>query len=297
MKIGINQECSKMKRQDKKSMLSILAKYIFFIVSLLFMSVINYVHASEEVGDKFRIALGGYNVVRYDSTMSLTDENVGAGASINPIDAFGLKTKQSVFRVDGLYRFNTDHALTFSQYSIKTQGSKTLEDDVDWLDEDGNTITIPLGADVVSSLDYDIYKVGYLWSFYHADKVELVVGAGLHTTRVSIGLEASGTYTGTEPRDIKTTVPLPVFSFGITYRVTPKFQWYLKPELFSLKFDDWDGIYTDTTFGMEYRTFEHVSFGLGLSSSSMKLTEKASDYTFNYDNRISGLLFYVAGYF
>jgi len=90
---------------------------------------------------------------------------------------------------------------------------------------------------------------------------------------------------------------LPVLSFGLNYRVTPKFQWYLKSEFFALKFADWDGVFTDTTLGMEYRAWDHIGLGLGISSESLKLTEKSSDYTFNYDNRLTGALFYVAGYF
>jgi hypothetical protein len=265
--------------------------------SLVLFPANNYLCASEAVDNKFRIAFGGYNVVRYDSTMSLTDENLGAGVSINPVDAFGLKTKQSVFRLDGHYRFNNAHALTYSIYSIRASGNKVLEDEFDWLDEDGNTITIPVGANIDTSLNYDIFKVGYLWSFHHTDKVELAAGAGLHLTRIKIGLDAGGAYIGNETRDVKTTVPLPVLSFGLTYLLTPKFQWYLKSEFFALKFDEWDGLYTDTTIGMEYHAFDHVGFGLGLGSNSLKLTEKTNDYRFDFDNRITGLLLYVAGYF
>jgi hypothetical protein len=268
-----------------------------YLIACLFLGTISSVYGSEAVDNKFRIALGGYSVIRYDSAMSLTDEALGAGVSINPVDAFDLETKQSVLRLDGFYRFNNTHALTYSIYSITASGNKTLEDEVDWLDEDGNIITIPVGASVETSLDYDIYKVGYLWSFYHTDKVELAAGAGLHITRISVGLDAGGTYTGNEARDVKTTVPLPVLSFGLTYRVTPKFHWYLKSEFFALKFDQWDGVYTDASFGMEYRAFEHIGFGLGLGSNSLKLTEKTNDYRFDFDNRITGIILNVVGYF
>jgi len=285
-----------MKRQYK-NMESLAAMKYFIVFYLLFIAVINNVHADEVVDDKFKIALGGYSVIRYDSTMALTDENLGAGVSINPIDAFDLETKQSVLRLDGHYRFNTEHALTFSVYSIKAQGNKILEKDVNWQDEDGNEITIPVGSSVDTSLDYDIFKVGYLWTFYHTDKIDLAVGAGLHLTRVAVGLDASVSYVGNEVRDVKSTLPMPVLAYELAYRVTPKFQWYVKSEFFALKFDTWDGIYTDASLGMEYRVFDQVGLGLGLGSNSLKVIEKTSDYTFNYDNRITGVLVYVAGYF
>lgn len=37
--------------------------------------------------DKFKIALGGYTRVRYDSSLSLTEPDLGAGLSIN-FDAY-----------------------------------------------------------------------------------------------------------------------------------------------------------------------------------------------------------------
>jgi hypothetical protein len=282
--------------KNKNSSWFFTIKYLT-IFSLVLFPVFNCLHASEPVDNKFRIAFGGYSLVRYDSSMSLTDEAIGAGASINPVDAFGLETKQNVFRLDGYYRFNDTHALTYSVYSIRASGNKVLDEEFEWLDEDGNTITIPIGANIDTSLDYDIYKVGYLWSFHHTDKVELAAGAGLHITRIKVGLDAGGSYTGSTVRDVNTTMPLPVLSFGLTYRVTPKFKWYLKPEIFALKFDKWDGLYTDTSLGMEYRTFDQIGFGLALNSNSLKVTEKTSDYRFNFDNRITGILIYVAGYF
>ena len=131
-----------------------------------------------------------------------------------------------MLRLDGHYRFNTEHALTFSVYSIRAQGNKILERDVNWQDENGNEITIPIGSRVDTSLDYDIFKAGYLWTFYHTDKLDLAVGAGLHLTRIAVGLDASVSYVGDEVRDVRSTLPMPVLSYGLAYRVTPKFQWY-----------------------------------------------------------------------
>lgn len=274
-----------------------IPKKSFFLLVMMCMASINQAAAEDVVPDKFRIALGGYSLLRYDSTMSLTDRGIGAGISISPEDTLGLKTEQTVLRVNGLYRFTKQHALTFSWYRISSDGNKSLEEQIDWVDENGDAITIPLGARVDSTFDYDIYKLGYLWSFYHTDKVELAAGAGLHITRVAIGLRADTTSSGVEAKDISTSLPLPVLSFSFTYRVTPKFAWYLKSEAFALSFDDWDGVYTDNTLGMEYRAFKNVGLGIGLGSNALSLSENTSDYKFSFDNRITGLLVYAAAYF
>lgn len=278
------------------SVYSLPKKSVFFLLAMLF-SGINPAHAEDGVPDKFKIAIGGYSVFRYESTMSLTDPALGAGISIRPEDTLGVDSRQTVLRLDGYYRFTREHALSYSWYSISSRGNKTLDEEFDWLDENGDPITIPVGAKVDTALDYDIFKVGYLWSFHHTDKVELAAGAGLHMARVGVNLQTDTTSSGVDSKDVSTTVPLPVLSFGLSYNVTPKVQWFLKAEAFALKFDDWEGLYTDTTLGLEYRAFNNIAFGIGLGSNSLKITESASDYKFIYDNRITGLVLDVAAYF
>ena len=283
--------------KTKINLSSVQFNATFILLLAMFIVAINPVQAEETVPDKFRIALGGYSVFRYDSLMSLTDANLGAGISISPEDTLGLKTEQSVVRLDGHYRFTKKHALTFSWYSISSDGNKTLDTEIDWIDENGDAITIPIGASVDTTLDYDIYKVGYLYSFHHTDKVELAVGAGLHMTRIAVGLNAQATGLTGEVSNVSTTLPLPVLSFALVYQVTPKFSWHLKSEFFALEFDKWDGRYTDTTLGMEYRFFKHVGLGIALAGNSLKVTEDTDDYKFSYDNRVTGVLLNAAAYF
>lgn len=257
----------------------------------------NISHAEESVPDKYNISIGGYSVFRTDAALSLTDPDLGAGISISPEDTLGLDTEQTVLRLTGYYRFNNEHALNYSWYRITSQGDKVLSEEFQWLDEDGNQITIPVGAKVNSSLDYNIFKVGYLWSFHHSDKVEMAAGAGLHLTRIAFNLTADSISSSAEAQNVSLTVPLPVVSFAIKYAVTPKFHWVIKGEAFALKFEDWNGIYTDMTLAMEYRTFKNIGLGIGLGSNSLNVTEETSEHKFVLNNQITGVLIYVASYF
>lgn len=256
------------------------------------------VHAAEDLEpDKFKITLGSYSIFRYQSKVALSNSNLGAGVFIDPQETLGLDSEQTVARISGYYRFNEKHALDFSYYKIGTTGSKILEEDLEWEDEDGNEITIPVGAKVSSLLDYEILKLGYLWSFYHTDKVELSAGAGLHVTKVDFDLSASTTSSGGDAQDARVTVPLPVFSFAFNYSITPKLSWLFKTEVFGLKYGDVTGTYTDNTLAMEYRLYKNFGLGLGLGSSALDIEEDGSDEKIIYQNRISGILLYATVHF
>jgi hypothetical protein len=270
--------------------------YVYLLAAMLLVAF-NTAHAEDSVPDKFNISLGAYSVFRTDATISLTEPGLGAGISISPEDTLGLDSEQTVLRLTGYYRFTKEHALNYSWYRITSNGNKTLTKEIEWLDKNGDQITIPIGAKVDSSLDYNIFKVGYLWSFYHSDKVELAAGAGLHLTRIAFGLNSDSTSSGAEVQDVSLTVPLPVVSFALNYAVTPKFHWIFKGEAFALKFEDWNGIYTDMTLAMEYRTFKNIGLGIGLGSNSLKVTQDTTDHKFTFNNQISGVLLYAAAYF
>lgn len=263
----------------------------------LSIHIINLAYADEVILDKAKISLGAYALTRYDSSVSLTEPKTGTGVSVSPEDTLGLNTRQTVVRLDGYYRFNKQHGLTYSWYSINSDGNKNLDEQFEWVDDNGDTITIPVGAQVTSSLGYDIYKLGYLWSFHHTDKVELAVGAGLHWTRLDLQLLSDTTSSGLDAQDVSTSIPLPVMSFVMTYSVTPKFLWSLKTEFFAMSFDDWDGNYTDSTLGAEYRLHKNFGLGLGYGSNALKLSENTNKYKFNFENRISGLRVFVSAYF
>lgn len=246
---------------------------------------------------KFEISAGGYSVFRYESAVSLTETNLGAGISISPRDTLGLDGEQTVFRLDGRFRFNSNHAMTFSWFRINADASKTLADDIEWVDENGDTVLIPTGTSVNSSLGYDIYKLGYLWSFYRSDKVELAAGAGLHMADVRVGLNVDSAVIGSGLRTAKSNLPMPVLSFMLDYSVTPKFNWYFRSQLFAIDLGEWRGVYSDIDLGMKYQLFENIGVGAGIGSNGLDVVHEEDDTRFEFENRVTGLHFFVSANF
>lgn len=273
-----------------------IKRYPGLMVSITTLVLLGSAPAMSDDNDKFELAAGGYAVFQYDSVVSLTETNVGVGISFSPRDTLGLDGEQTVVRLDGRYRFKPNHALTFSWYRISSNSQKTLLDDIDWVDEDGNTVTIPTGTSVSASLGYDIYKVGYLWSFYQTDKVELAAGVGVHLADLGIELGVEAGLFESELRRATSDLPMPVASFGLEYSVTSKFDWYFYGQLFALDLGEWRGVYSDFQLGVTYQLFDHVGAGAALGSNNLEIVReyKKDDVRFDYDNRVSGLYLFLS---
>ena len=247
--------------------------------------------------DKFEISLGGYFIDKYDSNVSLTDESSGVGVLVDPEKTLDMESESSVFRLESDYRFTDEHMINFSWYQIKSDGLVSMSEEVDWVDKNGEAITIPFGAEVRTKQEYNIYKLSYMWSFYQNNKVEIKAGAGLHVTQLKMDLTADVTSSGVSAENVSTTLPLPVFSAGIIYHITPRLHWYLDTEAFALSFDEWDGNYTDTEVGIEYALFDHFGVGMGVTTNSIEIDETTDDYKLHYENRITGVMIYISAGF
>lgn len=277
-----------------KALTRIRAKRAALVASLVMLGSSP---AMAQEDDKFEISVGGYSVFRYESAVSLTQTNLGAGISISPRDTLGLNGEQTVFRLDGRFRFNSNHAMTFSWFRINADASKTLADDIEWVDESGDTVIIPIGTSVNSSLGYDIYKLGYLWSFYRSDKVELAAGAGLHMAGVRVGLGVDSAIINSELRTAKSNLPMPVLSFMLDYNVTSNFDWYFRSQLFAIDLGDWRGVYSDIELGMKYQLFENIGVGAGIGSNGLEVVREEDATRFEFENRVTGLRFFVTANF
>ncbi len=250
------------------------------------------------MAEKVYISLGGYSVFRADSTVSVVERNLGAGVALSPTDTLGLDMETTVLKLDAHYRINSTSQIAASWYRFDTDSTKTLRTSVDWVDADGNQITIDAGSEISSSMLYDIFKVGYYWSFHHTDKVELTFGGGFHISKFEIDLDvktdATGNPTSQETRRVAQTVPLPTLGIGLNYRINPSLYWFLRAEGFYMKYDDWDGSYSETQLGIEYAIMDNLGIGVALASDSLSASETTSAYKFEYDNKLNGINLFVS---
>jgi len=263
------------------------------LLSFLLLSSI----ASAKVADKWKINAGGMFVTSFETEVRLTPKNFPVGARINTKDQLGMKNDTNVFRADGYYRFTDTHSIDFSYFAVNSDGNRAIDTDIKWTDQEGNENIISAGANITSYFNMDVYKINYGYSFYHNDKVELTLTAGLHITSIDVGIAATGTVDGvatsTYSSSSSVTVPLPVIGFRGEYTIIPKHLFVnYKADYFLLDYDGFTGSLTSTALNLEYRFVENVGVGFGYNANKIYLQSDDGNKQLEVTNDLSGALLY-----
>jgi hypothetical protein len=241
--------------------------------------------------DTFKIRMGGYLVARNDTVLSATTPYL-VGAKINLQDDLGMDAKTNSFRIDSHYRFNDFHKLQFSYYNINNGNNKVIEKSFEF-----NGSTYEVGSEVNSHLNLNIYKLNYAYSFYHNDKVELAIAAGLHMMGIKTGISGNATKDGSEvhytDENVRFLAPLPVIGFRLGYAINPRFHVNGAFDYFGISYDDYKGNFTDILITAEYQLYDHWSAGVGFNITALDI--KVQDMAlYEIEQNVTGFLAYVA---
>ena len=245
--------------------------------------------------DTFMLRLGGYAVNSANTVMRLDSANGPVGAYIDFHDTLGGETRTTVFRADGLYRFNEHHAVGFAWYNVKFTGTRVLDKQIDW-----GGITYPISAQVDSKLKFDVYKLNYQYSVFHDEKAELGASFGFHIMRLSAGISGtSSTGTGQAANE-KVTAPLPVWGLFADYNFTPRLSAYYNYQFFFINVDDkFKGGLQDFIFGLEYRLFRNIALGAAYNRFALaaEMKKNADAPSLKLNTNWNGGMLYGAVYF
>ena len=220
--------------------------------------------------EKGSITLGVF-LTDTDSTVRIGAP--GYGVTVDVEETLALETTTTVFRTDGMWRFsdNLRHRIDASWFALRRNGSTTIGRDI--------TIegtVIPTGSNVTTRFDLDIFKLGYSYSFFQDNRMDLAVGAGLFITPIGFELNATGAVNKYTAESV--TAPLPVVGLRADFAITPK--WMLKNslDLFYLEIGDFKGSIVDLKTAIEYNWFKNFGLGMGIESFNLEVEAQGSDY-------------------
>ena len=244
----------------------------------------------------------GVYLATMDSAFKLSETNLGIGLTLDVEEFLQLDTSDTSFRIDAGYRFGKTrrHKVEFSWFKFHREGSRNLTDEVDLPPDLGGGTIGP--GEITSLFNFDIYKLKYEYSFVFDNRADLNLGLGLYVMPIEFGLSAviNGVFRGDVKEDI--TAPLPVVGLGFDFAITPKWIIRQQVDLFYLEYGDFAGGIQSINFALEWLTWKHVGFGLGVDAMRVFVEANGSDYPgvdFRGDVEFSylGAQLYLKAYF
>jgi hypothetical protein len=260
--------------------------------------------AQRDLPDRFMIRGGYLYVFGAETDVQLVGQS-GLGTVIDFNKTLHGTQEYSGFRVDAAYRFNERHSMGLSYYRVLRNANRQITSDLTVED-----ITIAAGAQSTSSLNFDMYRLTYNYSFYRTEKVELGITPGLYIMRVKFDITGSATCSGAlancagQPTAFgraseQVTVPLPSIGGFVNYKITPKLMAQVRSDFFYLKVGDNTGSMFEFYAGLEYRLFKHFALGASFDrlQSNIDLIGNDSSKGFAFNNSWNTGFFYGALYF
>jgi hypothetical protein len=233
--------------------------------------------------DKWKFELGGY----FPSiNTDLQVDGIDAGTDLDLETELGFSDSDSIFRLDGYWRFFKKHRLGFGYYGFRRDARRTLDELIEIGDEE-----FPIGAQLNSELDLDFYTIEYLYSYFQGEKWEMSGGLGFYW--IDFAFSAAGKFSQGEDdlveRYESTDVngPLPFLKLGFEYYITPKWLAVIKGGYFQLEVGDIDGKLLNVGAKLEYQITKTFGLGVGYDSFRVDVTvddgDLRSDIVYNYD--------------
>jgi len=239
--------------------------------------------------DKWKFELGGF----FPSTNTkLKIDGTEVGDRID-LEGLGLSDSDSLWRLDGYWRFARKHRLNFGFYQFNRDGSRRLDEEIRIGDE-----VFQVGFLTASEIQLDFYTIDYLYSFYQGEKWEIAGGLGVYWVGLDFSIAAAldinnnPIVSGPVVESTDFNGPLPYLALTFEYYITPKWLAMLKGGYFQLKVGDIDGRLTTLGAKLEYQFTKRWGLGAGYDSFRIDVDIEDNNLKSNIEYNFHGLQVY-----
>ena len=245
------------------------------------------------ITNKLTFSFGSY-LADFDTDASVGTDGV-LGTFIRFEDELGLDDDDTIFRIDGFYRFSDKNAIGFGFWTLNRDGEAFTSEQINF---DGDIFDV--GVFLRSELDSQWIRLDWRHSFLRNEKGEAGFTLGLSTYEFDVGLQGLATVSdgmgGTVLVDTRSSddflAPVPTIGFFINYSITPKWVFRLSANYFSLEVSDFEGNITDTVIQFEWLFSRYVGVGVAVNGTIIDVEDTGDDpFSVKYDQ--SGLVAFL----
>jgi len=249
--------------------------------------------------EMFKLSLG-YYYPNFDSRVAVGVSGT-TPPNISPEQDLGLDKYLGGARFDGYWRFADRHRIYFGYYNLDRSGSKVLDHDIGPIDIPslGVNDTILAGSNVNVDAKWEVFILGYTYSFYKTDSLEVAGLIGLNVAQLGTKLSGTlitsghGTLTG-ETAGSTLTAPLPAIGLSGDWAIDDRWRIRGHAGAFKITIQNIDAKVVDANISGEYRIWGNIWGGLGYSllNASAEKNDGSSDASLDW--RTGGLQLYAS---
>lgn len=224
--------------------------------------------------DRFSIGFGGYWP---DVTGNFVKDapNGDEGEEVD-FKEIGLEGNDNSPAIALIWRTSNNTRLQGELFTVGVAGKQSISKDINFGD-----IEFRAGADLKSSMDMNIARIFYGYSFVKSDRAELGAGLGLHYINLDISVKGKA-YIDDIPllqveRGIDDWAILPNIGGYANYAFSPKWLLSGRVDWISANIGDYDGTLWNAEAAIQYQMFSNFGLGLGYRYLDLELSKSSVD--------------------
>jgi len=220
-----------------------------------------------------------------DTRLRVDAGNGALGTTITLEDNLGYTKDKTLPMFDATWRINPRHRIELGYANLSRDAQKTITGEIRF----GDTV-FPVNTNVNSKFDSEVWRLTYGWSFYREGGNELSLLLGLHVTGFETKLEGAG---GRLVETSDYTVPLPTIGLQGSWAFDPQWRVGGWVQVFSLKYNDYDGSLINGALTAEYRINRNFAVGAGYSVYDYNLEVNKSRSRAKFEYQFAGPVLYL----
>jgi len=216
-----------------------------------------------ETESKTVIRIGGF-YSNSNSSMDVTNPILGEDFKIDFEQDLNLEESQFLPFFEIFHHFNDKHLVFIDWKQLHRSAEVQSLSTPFQVDLDDKIFDVKVGSQLKTTLNIDIARIGYGYSFFQGNHYNMGVSLGLHAMFVKTGFEGTvgaciegeniddcGITAVPNVVDEKITAPLPDIGLYGIYEFSPGFSFRAHAQYFQIKLDDLDGRLIDVRAGIE----------------------------------------------
>jgi len=224
-------------------------------------------YSDKSSAGEFSISVGGF-LSTANTQIGVYSPDLSQEFKLDLEDDLNLKNQELLPYLHAEYEFNDKHSVFIDWRRLHRNSTVQGISKPFKIEIEGETYQAQVGARITSTLNIDVARVGYAYTFFEDDDWELDATAGVHVMAIEVGFggeigyqtDNDGNILGIgNPVFTDVTAPLPNFGLIGSYQINDDWSVTSHAQFFYIKYQEIRGLLIDTALGFEYSINDDLS--------------------------------------